>query len=58
MVSDSKRKANDRYDREHMTYISMKLHRTNDADIIEFLKTKENRTDYLRGLIRADMGKG
>lgn len=32
-----------------------RLHRVNEADMLEFLNSKENRSGYIKELIRKDM---
>ena len=57
MVSEAKKKTNMDYDRKNTKLIGMKLNRNTDADILEFLATKENIQGYLKQLIREDMKK-
>lgn len=46
---------NDRWDRENTRRIVCKFMIKSDADIIEQLDKQENKTDYIRQLIRADI---
>ena len=58
MVSEAKKRANERYDAENTVQVKMKLNKNTDADIIEWLAGISNRQGYLKELIRADMAKG
>lgn len=53
--TDAVRKAQRKYDSTHTTQISLKFNLGTDADILEYLMTKENRQGYIKSLIRADM---
>lgn len=44
-----------RWDKENTVVITMKLNKNQDADIIEKLKSVDNRQGYLKELIRADI---
>lgn len=44
-----------KYDKNNTVQIKMKLNKNTDADIIEYLETKDNRQGYLKALIRKDM---
>jgi hypothetical protein len=55
MVSDAKRKANKKWnDRNSKTY-AIRVMRKNDSEIIEFLDSIENRSEYIKQLIRNDI---
>jgi hypothetical protein len=43
------------WQRAHMRQIQIKFNVIDDRDIIEKLDTVENRTDYIRQLIRKDL---
>lgn len=43
--------------KETYTHKNFRLHKTNDADIIEWLNGMDNFTSYLKGLVREDMKK-
>lgn len=47
-------KAQNRYERKIKT-IGIRLNTEKDADILEKLEAIENKTDYIRNLIRKDM---
>lgn len=44
-----------RWDRENIRRVVLKLVRTTDADILEWMESKENMQGYLKNLIREDM---
>lgn len=43
------------YNKAAMKQILLTLHKENEADLIEWLDTWENRNGYIKQLIRADM---
>ena len=53
----SKYSAQDRYNATHTVMLRVRLNRATDADIIAHLERVENRMEYVRALIRADMQK-
>ena len=57
MATDAQKRATAKYNREHSTYISLKLNRETDADIIGQLAAQQNRQGYIKDLIRQDMKK-
>lgn len=50
-------KASLKYQAKAVKQIKFNFHKTIDADIIEWLESKENRQGYIKSLIRADMEK-
>lgn len=40
-----------------MTQVKLKLHKKNDADILEALERSGNKQGYIKSLIRADIAK-
>lgn len=44
-----------RWDKENVRRVVLKLVRTTDADILEWMESKENMQGYLKNLIREDM---
>lgn len=54
-VSDAQLKAQAKYDKEHTVGFYVKLNKVSDADVIEKLKTVENRQGYIKELIRNDI---
>lgn len=55
MVSEAKRKANAKSDKKNARYISMKLNRNTDRDILDFIDSLPNKNGYFKNLIRKDM---
>lgn len=55
MATESKRKANAKYDREHTTGVFLKLNKETDKDILEKLSSVPNRQGYIKDLIRKDL---
>lgn len=51
----SKLKANKRYNQKNIFRFTLQLNRKTDADIIEYLATKENKNGYIKEIIRIDM---
>jgi len=47
--------ANRKYQEKVMYRVGLMFNRNTEPDIIEYLSGIENKTDYIRGLIRADM---
>lgn len=44
-----------RYTIKHYTPFTLMTHKEKDKDLIAFLRTKKNKSEYLRELIRRDM---
>lgn len=44
--------------KQNTKQLTIQLNKINDADIIEYLNTKENKHRYIINLIRKDMRKG
>ena len=55
MTSEAKAAAKARYDAKTAKYISLKLNRNTDKEMIEYLEKKQNVQGYLKELIRHDM---
>lgn len=55
MVTEAKKRANERYDLRNTKQIKLKLNVKTDGDIIERLDSVENKQGYIKGLIREDM---
>ena len=51
-ITDAHRRATKKYDSTHMTWMSIGLHRTTDADIIDGLAGMENRSAFIKQAIR------
>lgn len=56
-MSKAMNKAINRYHKKAFTTISVRFHNTNDRDVLDVLNSVENKTDYIRQLILADMKK-
>lgn len=53
MVAPSKKK----YDKETLLKISVAFNRKAEPDLVEFIQSKESRTEYIRQLVRNDFNK-
>ena len=58
MATESKRKANARYDEKATTQFKMKLNYKTDEDILQRLAEVDNKQGYVKDLIRQDLKKG
>ena len=47
MISDARKRADLEFKKKMIKQVSLSLHKTNDADIIEFLDKVENKRQYL-----------
>lgn len=56
MATDAEKRAKARYDSTTRKFF-MRLRVTSDADIISKLDSVENKTEYIRKLIREDMAR-
>ena len=56
--SESKIRANNKYNKEHTKPVHIRLNIKTDADIIAHLAAKDNVAGYIKTLIRADMAAG
>ena len=52
---DSLKRAQQKYDQEKTTVFKMRLNIENDMDIIRHLETVDNKSGYVKRLIRQDM---
>lgn len=57
MASEAQKKAQAKYDAENTVQIKLKLHKRNDADILQKLEEVGNKQGYIKGLIKADIDK-
>ena len=57
MTTEAAKAAKARYDAKTAKYISMKLNKNTDKDLIEHLDKQSNKQEYLKKLIREDMKK-
>lgn len=53
MSSEAQRRAQAKYDADNTVHIGMKLNRTTDADIIEWLEAQESKQGAIKDAIRA-----
>lgn len=58
MVSEAQKRASAKWEAENTIQVKLKLHKTNDRDIIEKLKSKDSKQGYIKQLIRDDIAKG
>lgn len=56
--SDAQIRAAAKYNKENTKNIVLHLNITTDKDIIEHMNRKDNKTGYIKELIRADMERG
>lgn len=52
---EARNKAQQKYNKEHTTQITLRLNLKTEADIIEHLQAQPNKQGYLKALIRKDM---
>ena len=52
MVSEAKKTAKAKYDQRTAVYVSLKLNRNTDADIIEILEAAENKQELIKQALR------
>lgn len=53
--SEAQKRATAKYDAANTVQFKIKLNKTTDADMIDFLKSLDNRQGYLKELILQDM---
>lgn len=58
MVTEAKKRANQKYDAGHTQQVKLKLNIKTDADILNKLKQVETVQGYIKRLIREDLAKG
>ena len=57
MASESRIRANAKYDSTHCTGLYLKLNNETDKDILEKLSSVSNRQGYIKNLIRKDIAR-
>lgn len=57
MTTEAAKAAKARYDAKTARYVSLKLNRNTDSDIIDHLEAQESIQAYIKALIREDMEK-
>lgn len=55
--SEAQRKASAKYDAANTVQFKIKLNKNNDGDMIDYLKSLDNRQGHIKNLIREDMKK-
>jgi len=55
--SDARIRANAKYNKENTKYVVLHLNINTDKDILDHLDCKENKTGYIKDLIRDDITK-
>ena len=55
--SDAQIRAAAKYNKENVKQLVLHLNITTDKDIIDYMSSKDNKTGYIKELIRADMRK-
>ena len=55
MVSEAKKRANMKSDKKNAKYVTLKLNKNTDKDILEYLDTLDNKNGYLKNLIRKNI---
>lgn len=55
--SDARIRANAKYNKENIKMVTLHLNITTDKDILDYLQKKDNKTGYIKDLIREDMKK-
>ena len=56
LLKERQQRTNAKYQKKSMKTISIRFHKTNDKDVIEKLESVENKTDYIRQLIKKELG--
>ena len=55
--SDARIRANAKYNKENTKNVVLHLNITTDKDILDYLQKKDNKTGYIKDLIRDDMAR-
>lgn len=55
-TSQAKLEAIERYNKANTTTICIRLNKNTDSDVIEALEKSENKSGYIKELIRRDLG--
>lgn len=56
--TDAQLRASAKYNKENIKMVTLHLNITTDKDVLDYLQKKENKTGYIKELIREDMKKG
>lgn len=57
MVSESAKRAVKKYVKDNLVSIAFRFNKKTEKELIDFIRSKENQTDYVRKLILKDMKK-
>lgn len=55
MVTEAQKRAKKKYDTLRTTQVVMRLRLNQDADVIEKLRSVQNKTEFIRELVRRDI---
>ena len=55
MISEAKKKAQYKYDKNNTSQVMLKLNKSTDADILMKLQNEDNKQGYIKDLIRKDL---
>lgn len=53
MISEAQKRAQKRFDEKNAVYVSLKLNRNTDADLIDILERVENKQGLIKAALRA-----
>lgn len=56
-TTDAQKRATMKYQKKAMTAMTIRFHNKSDAEVLNKLSEQENKTDYIRQLILADIAK-
>lgn len=54
-LSEARKKANRKWNKENLKQFKFEFNKTKDAEVIAKLESVENRTNYIRELIKQDL---
>lgn len=55
MMSEARKRAQMKYNKEHTKQVTLRLNKRTEADIIDWLELIPNKQGYIKALIRLDM---
>ena len=58
MVSEAKKRANEKWDKENIRRFVLKVAKNTENDILAKLEAQENISGYIKNLIREDIKRG
>ena len=56
-LTESRKRANDKWNKDNIKQVTLKFMRGSDADIIEQLEKQPSKLTYIRQLVRADIAR-